>query len=398
MTSFVDGCSYRFGGSETCGGELHPFRQYDGTSELRCENHLARCPFCDAFLLDARVDECELHDGWNSCEDCGIADHPDDEIVLYRNAVDRVLCQSCFDREWVLCSVCDASALRRYRGETVCDDCLSEGYDDDYSDPHANSSGRLFSHDYEPAWQEYGNDSTMFGIELEMEVGDDCNDCISDGIDIVKRHLGAFAICKYDGSLSHGMEVVTHPATIGYLRSSKIADMMDDLRGRGWRSWTTGRAGLHVHVSRTAFRDPVHLFVFTLFMYRNADRFAKYSGRTSDALDRWATFAEHTGRRYEYTDSLYDKVKRGCTGDKYSAVNFQHARSIEVRIFRGSLNPDTLFGAVELLNALVHYTSTVRASDFISGSVTWSTFVDFCRASGEASVFLRVADVRKVGA
>lgn len=369
-----------------------------------CENHATICRFCEeegeiVYTGNARESRCEDHEDHGMCGDCNEVLHHDD--LYYMDNMDWEVCIRCRDRNYWHCDRCDRWFSD---GGDGCDcdsyddydDCNGVGHDD-----QANERGRLHDHDYTPSWTLYGDGDLRFGLELEMAAGDDCGDSVTDGIALIRHHLGDLALAKYDGSISDGLELVTHPATYDYLVGCGLADLLDEMRRRGWRSWSDGRAGLHVHVSRAAFRDPVHLFVFTLFAYRSHAELRAYSGRRGDSLDRWASFDEHGAgvsppRSDRYRHSITNKVKGRVSGSKYAAINFQHEDSVEVRIFRGSLRFDTVLAALQMLRALVDFTRTVRAADFLAGLVTWSEFAAYAHERGDCPNFLEVAARRGV--
>ena len=50
-------------------------------------------------------------------------------------------------------------------------------------------------------------------------------------------------------------------------------------------------------------------------------------------------------------------------GDRYHAVNFTNARTIEVRLMKGTLNPDTFRACYDFLITLVKNSKKVKYSD-----------------------------------
>jgi hypothetical protein len=62
---------------------------------------------------------------------------------------------------------------------------------------------------------------------------------------------------------------------------------------------------------------------------------------------------------------------------RYRALNFENRMTIESRIFRGSLNAETILSHVELLDAMVAYTATLAMSGSLSQKLTWAPFRDF---------------------
>lgn len=96
-------------------------------------------------------------------------------------------------------------------------------------------------------------DHLTFGVELECEPrrnGAPKMDAyeLSDRIDEIASDR---VYCKSDASLSHGLEIVTHPGTLAHhMYVMHWRQIQRTCEKAGFRSHDTENSGLHVHVGR----------------------------------------------------------------------------------------------------------------------------------------------------
>ena len=204
-----------------------------------------------------------------------------------------------------------------------------------------------------------GENKRFYGLELETDEGHDCNE-YTDAIDALNLPL----YCKYDGSLGYGgVEIVTHPCTLSYLRY----DMRFRLLGRvakrfGYKADTTDTCGYHIHVSREGLGDtPLErrqtAAKLVLLVDAVWDTLVKFTRREVCELNHWAP------RPYipAGTGALVTvALRQGGQGspdhsDRYTAVNLTNEHTVEFRVFRGTLKRDTIIAAVELVDNMCRY-------------------------------------------
>jgi hypothetical protein len=155
------------------------------------------------------------------------------------------------------------------------------------------------------------------------------------------------------------------------------------------KAWDTNTCGLHIHISRTGFSGGAHMHRFLNLVYSNQEFYEKLAGRSSE---QWAKFTDiivKITRDAEWQRILkttmgllisYDtrtfKRKLGYRGsDRYSAVNTNNPATLEMRIFRGSVNGTTIKAQLDLAHASVEYTRTINANDVINGALTADSFM-----------------------
>jgi hypothetical protein len=75
------------------------------------------------------------------------------------------------------------------------------------------------------------------------------------------------------------------------------------------------------------------------------------------------------------TDTFKNKLSTHFHTDRYSAVNTNNPATLEMRIFRGSVNGTTIKAQLDLAHASVEYTRTINANDVINGALTADSFM-----------------------
>jgi hypothetical protein len=198
------------------------------------------------------------------------------------------------------------------------------------------------------------------------------------------------AYLKNDGSLNDGFEIVTHPMSHDFFKNeaTELWTILEDLRSRHGmkvKAWDTRTCGLHIHISRTGFNGGSHMHRFLNLVYSNPDFYSTLAGRTSD---QWAKFTDINKRDYardnngdripaEYGGyeiiekrTFMHKLNTDYNSDRYSAVNTNNQATLEMRIFRGSVNGNTIKAQIDLAHASVEYTRTLTVQDVREGALS----------------------------
>lgn len=355
------------------------------------------------------------------CENCNEAHSTDDSYEVGGSS----WCMSCYENDTFYCEGCNQSYpdhwdYSRAGDDIYCESCFSsycywcdecdEGYNNDYPCSHAGGSagrcrcGRTGVHDYsckpEPIF--YGNPKSklFMGFELETEIHGE----YSNSVEFASQALEGIAILKHDSSIGRGgsnggYEIVTHPHSHAYYRdnSQKLWDTIDTLRTKYQaRSWDTDTCGLHIHVSRAGFESGAHTHRFIAFIYKNAEMMMKFGGRKSTYArfnDVWR-FDEYDRPIF----SLKHKLDIQAPTERYSAVNTQNRDTLELRFFRGTMNPDGVLSALDLTQAIADYTRELRFSDVQMGALSWEWFADYVTANNGLypSLYKRMDKVQSV--
>lgn len=206
-----------------------------------------------------------------------------------------------------------------------------------------------------------------YGVELEI---DDTRRMNCDQLAVTAMAAPLF-YCKGDGSLTHGVELVSFPSTELWWREKQtlIVALLKQLRQHSWQSHDAGTCGMHIHISRTAFHGSLHLYRFLSLVYRSPKLSLTISQRSPDRLAQWARL-DPRARKH-----LKNKVGLGYQDPhRYEAVNMT-AHTAEVRLFRGTLNPTRFFKNLEFVWAAFRFTRDTERirSCTAKGFVPWVT-------------------------
>jgi len=316
--------------------------QDDNGDEYIVHSHCSFNCECDKKMIQSHV--YNKVDGNPVCEECFNAYDVSGDLgtcgwcdgyftdTHWSDLRDQRLCTRCFDSSW------------------DCEDCGHDMYENDEHECYLPRDSIIYEYNYKPDPVFFGSDTYYFGLELEVE--DNGGWGCESGAQIVKDALGSRIYLKRDGSLENGFEIVSHPHTFAEWQTINW-NFLRSLRSKGFRSWDTETCGIHVHISRTAFRkggqrDEAHELRFQKLIYDNGVQVRAIAGRSSQYA------------RFNDKGALVPKVKYGHTADRYEAINSQNDHTLEVRVFRGSLKPQRVLSAIEFLHSAIEYTRYMK--------------------------------------
>lgn len=214
-----------------------------------------------------------------------------------------------------------------------------------------------------------------FGVELECEPRNDGGNVRMDAYELSDRIdeiPGGRTYCKSDGSLSNGVEIVSHPGTLAHhMYVMHWRQIQRTCEKAGFRSHDAANSGLHVHVGRAqlgstdAERDDVTRKVQVLFALYTAE-LTRFSRRRRSCLEQWAPIdrlgvtpddIRHVSSGAQLASWAHARVPayRSNHNDRYTAVNVTNSATVEIRIFRGTLKRDTLIAAIQLVSNVFEY-------------------------------------------
>ena len=352
------------------------------------------------------------------CQRCDNSTIGDDSRVIGN----ETWCDDCANDHAFFCERCNnylshANHSDHYfEGSDYCDDCIGsvatwcedheefESYSDGCGDNNRYSQTDhatiLKSYNYKPEPVFYGTDKhgLFIGIELEIESPDGNSRQSRDANVYAHQELELghnYAYMKQDGSLDTGFEIVTYPFSYDFITSDKFKPFLsalDTLReDHGMRSWDIVRRdssnrglvpanGLHLHVSRAGFKNGLHIHKFLYLIYSNVEGMVKFAGRVNP---RYATFQDvwsfdDYGRPYRDLSSK-SKQDNNNEGTRHSAVNMNNKDTIELRWFRGTLNPKSVLARIELAHSAVEYTRTIDSRSMVGGGLTWEGYKQYAK-------------------
>ena len=270
------------------------------------------------------------------------------------------------------------------------DDCYYWESTGEYHDSPENEdededekSNLINSYSYKPTPKfcsmSYDTKETPFlGIELEIERRNSNSVKHGELAELIKNEHWYF---KNDGSLTDGFEIVTHPVTFNYLNSVKesILNSLRIISDNGYNSYNANTCGIHIHISKKAFTT-WQLYRFLKFFVENKEFIIGISQRKLDKLQKWANIEDDNN-----SELIYKAKKKGGNSARYVAVNLQNNATIEIRIFRGTLNGQSFFKNIEFVYSLFMYTkenneiSLQGYKDYISNSCDYSNLKKFIK-------------------
>jgi hypothetical protein len=188
----------------------------------------------------------------------------------------------------------------------------------------------------------------VMGFELEMEApqaDEDEDGYPSDSdrenlIDQCGGPCGEDYILKHDGSLDYGIELVTVPYTLSEHRARDWGKTLSKFSNRGCQSSTVNTCGFHVHVNKRAL-TPLVIGKMLVFLNNVSTR----------------RFVEVVGQRQPNSycrasaKKISDSKKRT---EKYEVLNIKGS-TVELRFFKGNLNPKRVLKNLEFTHALVMF-------------------------------------------
>lgn len=211
-----------------------------------------------------------------------------------------------------------------------------------------------------------------------------------------------YSSCEHDGSLGNGFECVT-----GYTGLDTHAIALAPLKDAPFKgklkSHDTTTCGLHVHIDR-ANMTPLHAYKLNVFINAKANLTLMYAIARRYNHDRYAAMApkEGDGRIMgSYVRETRAELRRAHGGDtrtmrrefstlmkaryreiigkasqgKYQAVNFTPSKTVEFRLFRGSLRYETIMACLEFTRAAWLFSQERSQAEMVT-----SEFIKFiCR-------------------
>ena len=350
--------------------------------EVKC------CIACNGELTDD--DTAHTTDSGDTvCENCMIVCEKCDSIITcddeYNSVGLQIWCQRCIEHDATWCDSCDTYFVgygysADDTSDTYCEPCFEdntsycEECDTNYANgcnyDHEEEQDSRTIHDYsyrpDPIFHSSEDEQTRlyFGIEVETEVrGGDYGDRRNAAEYAQGLERESIAYLKSDGSLDCGFEIVTHPLSHSYFMNdaSVLWNTIETLKNNySMMAWGTKTCGLHIHISRNGFSGGSHQHRFLQLVYNNKDFYEVLAGRSSS---HWAKFDDvldpNTGKK-----TFAHKLGRTHRdSDRYSAVNTNNRTTLEMRIFRGSLNTRFIKSCIDLAHASVEFTRVMSVPE-----------------------------------
>ena len=311
------------------------------------------------------------------CDNCGDLEWDDDAHV----GDNVTVCDHCYDWYYINCCGC-GDMIRQ-------DEALLDSYEDPYcSDCYQEESDLINDYMYKPIPRFFGvaSEGDYYGVELEVDTPSGEYVDLPEAAESVLYWADEEVYNKYDGSLDDGFEIVSHPMSFDYhMNEMDWDEILDGLRERGLRSHDVGTCGIHVHISRRGFGDTEeeqdeNVAKLLAVVERSWNEFVKFSRRTESQLARWAAsycnFLEVDPKRVCEKELLSTAKRTG----RYFAVNLENTHTVELRLFRGTLNINTFKATLQFVKALRDL--VVSHSLYEIKTMTWNDIAKYLEECG----------------
>lgn len=352
-----------------------------------------RCMECGEIITDANKSDLDdnlckkCEDKYMKCEDCGKLVRTDSTFNTHDG---RLICDTCRYDHYHLCDCCEElyndDDLRWIEDteEYLCDDCYSNGdyfrCDDcgnyySYDVLHDSEDGSSYCSDcyqnhmrimpygtkvehvdsinmFQKTAEDRKDHKLFYGIELEVCANRGLEDSVKHTLDLLGEEN---IIIKHDGSLpdDSGYEIVTAP--MSYNRHHEFWRKFFEVERDGKHyakdlsSFNTDCCGIHIHISRDALQladickivffvnEPTNTPFINFIASRGSNDYAQIKRKSLGDLQSISKFG-----RLGYND-------------RYEAVNLCNDNTIEIRVFKGTVEQISFFKNLEFVDCLIKF-------------------------------------------
>lgn len=282
-----------------------------------------------------------------NCFKCGNRTFAKNRKVLANRLI---LCNNCFVKNnGFVCRYCNFYYLQQSynKKENCCFYCINK--------EHRNNQLRIHNYFFKPYpifYQLKNEDKLYLGVQLQIG-----------GVDKAKivnefaiNNENKFIYIKSDSTIPQfGCQLVSYPATLEYHLSklSKWKTILRNAKNNNFKSYSIQDCGLHIHVNKDFFtQESIKLLDY--FVNENEQFFVKIARRYS--------------KYSKYLLKPYDMYGTPININRHCALNLCNDRTIQFRIFKGTLNYNSLMAYFELVYNLCYYIKQCKKptkNDFI---------------------------------
>ena len=348
-----------------------------------------------------------MNEEFKTCECCNKKINASQIHIL----ADKIFCSECYENETFECDCCHKRFFLKERctdGDTqICRRCCNDSYnrctncnclvhsrntlwDDDYpycedcfpdDEYDEDTQFRYISyHDYKPTpiFHKCNGEENIryYGVELEIDDGGQDDDNAKKILYTANKSYDEdYLYIKSDGSLNHGMELVSHPCSMNFHRKEFLwNDIIQIAKKLHYTSHNAQTCGLHVHIGRaelgeTCEKQEEVIGRIMFFFESHWNEMVKFSRRTEYQLSRWASRYGYKDKPKEILDDIKEKGKV-----KYRCVNIVPENTVEIRIFRGTLKFNTFMATLEMVDSICE--NAVKLTDEELHNQSWNEFVE----------------------
>ena len=200
---------------------------------------------------------------------------------------------------------------------------------------------------------EIGEYPLYMGAEVEVDAKRDVRNWNTTAFTVAINRTGflEYFYPTNDGSLSNGCEFVSDPCTLKAWEGIKpeVKDGFKVLVDSGLRAHQTSTCGLHVHASKAFFGESwlsaaTNMLAIIEHNWEPFTHFAR-RGNTHYGSRRLSSFSSRER-------ALFKSGGISPDNERYRAINIRNAGTIEFRLFKGTLNIETFYATLQMVDNL----------------------------------------------
>ncbi len=366
--------------------------EVDGLCQKCLDENYINCNDCNEFIHndnsfitkneDYICEDCN-NDHYFTCDDCGEIEHANNGC----SNQNVIVCEYCRDDNYSYCEHCDEMTQNENMSGGYCESC-NENNEDGCDCDDCNSHDIIHHYGYKPELNfhkisEEKENSLYLGVELEIESRKgNTNEQANTLINLDGNENEELFFLAFDGTIDKGFEIITHPATVKYhLTCFPWQTICKTMVSMGARSHNTNTCGFHLHVNKNYFTQS-ELVKLGLFVHSLEKPLSFLSRRKRF---NWGNFK----------DIKKDKKIIHKNDNRYEAINFQNFNTIEFRLYKGTLNFNTVLGTIDLTDAICHFIKHIGPAKIVNKKEeTWQDFINFAK-NNKHKYFIKYMELRQ---
>lgn len=339
------------------------------------ENKIKKCEICGKYERVANIQM--INNGNNEylkicgtcatrymkqCEECGkmhfVYNTNNNDFQRYKDTRGNYhyFCNECIETSEKLttCVECGETIYKSdndfynhvINGEYYCSACFAE----------IQSRYRINSYHFKSEWRpqklENEDNPIYYGFELETE------NRTSATTEYLKNLHDTFPyiVFERDGSLysSGAFETISEPLSMEFIKAHKdnIKSLLTQMAQYGATSHDNTTCGLHIHFTRSFFNENAENKIITIFE-RFQNELIRFSRRKYSEIMHWTKFNGTDLKNIDIEN--IKKIKPAYLGGRYNCINLTNKKTIECRLFRGTLKYETFMACFELLDNIIAF-------------------------------------------
>ena len=217
---------------------------------------------------------------------------------------------------------------------------------------------RDYNYKPHPIFHGESNIGLYYGMEIEV-VTFGMREPVAKYLQFFANEESDMLYCKFDRSIGNdgmaGFEIVTHPCSFDWFGSEEGTNVIKrilDIKTYNCEAFRTNTCGMHIHISKTAFNSS-HLYRFLSMIYNNQG-FSKFISERTD-LTNIQTYSSYTP--FDDLKKMSKEMSNPHSREaRHRAVNLSCPNTVEVRIFKSTLEYERIMKNIEYCHSLYDFT------------------------------------------